>query len=220
MFDVKYSVNGGKSKVKKLAGDDAASVEKQLRAMYGKSVNVVIESIEQTGLSLDDLMNKANKTVLQEKIMPEGLQPEKKAKKPVKATKKVTKPAPKAKKPVKATKKVVHYPIADLSKVEFVPKWVWNNIAEKPHQPAEGEFSYVLIYRLIRDLEPNYIKVPCDVLLDLIIRYAAENPNTPIGEWIGKEISTGHKRDLKARLHWCIVETLRRLDAQSAKGEK
>jgi hypothetical protein len=137
-------------------------------------------------------------------------QPEKKAVKPEKRNATLV--------PEKAKKaKVVHYPIADISKVEFVPKWVYANIAEKPHQPVEGEFSYVMVYKLIRELEPNFVKVPVDVLYDLVIRYAAENPNTPIAEWCGPEMSKRHKGDLKARLKWCIVETLRRLDAQNKK---
>ena len=96
--------------------------------------------------------------------------------------------------------------------MEFVPRWVYANLPERPHQPVEEKFSYVMVYKLVRDLEPNYQKLPVDVLFDMLQRYVTEHQGTPLAEWWGKDISAGHKRDLKARLHWCIVETLKRLD--------
>src|SRR2546430_2093292 len=135
-FVIRYTVDGGKPKTKELSGVDQAFVEKRLRDSYPKGA-VDIEAIGLKGQSLTELLDK---TFPQEKIMPEQKKVSSKkvqaavtAKaKPEKSSKKTAKPAPKPEKKVAAKPapklKNVHYPIADLSKVEFIPKWVYANL--------------------------------------------------------------------------------------------
>jgi hypothetical protein len=172
-----------------------------------------------TIMAAKSTQKKATQPVTQTTVTASGQGKKAPSSKKVTSDQPVAKKAPTAKAPAQkapAPKKVV-YPVTDLRAPKlFVAKWVWNSIPAKIREPKEGEFSWILIYRLTRDLGgPEYSSQPVSSLMALLKTWADSNPDTVIGRWFAVAKPLQY-RDLRAKLQWCLVETLRVDDAQQA----
>ena len=128
--------------------------------------------------------------------------------------KKVTagKPVVEKKSVVKTPEKKLAYPVTDLHAPGlFVAKWIWAGIPTKIQEPKDGEFAFILVYRLVRDLASaqgkDYQKMSVYDLMVLLVAYADTHPDTVVGKWV-KGATPNQKRSLRARLQWCMVSVL------------
>jgi hypothetical protein len=122
-----------------------------------------------------------------------------------------------AEKTPKISKTLIAKPIRDLTKVKFVPRWVYANIPQHLSEPSDQKFSFLALYLKVRDLAAAegkpYFDLNVGQLIDLLLKYAQANPQTAIGEKM-LNLKPLQMRDLRARLQWVACETLKRWDAQ------
>ena len=131
-----------------------------------------------------------------------------------------------AEKTPKISKTLTAKPITkDLHELKFVPKWVWENVPNHVSEPKDDKFSFIGLYLEVRhqaELAGKvYYELTISELLDLLRGYANENSATPLGDRI-KGMKPLQLRDLKARLQWVMVPTIRQYDRQQQekKSEK
>ena len=138
---------------------------------------------------------------------------------------------PVEKKEKQPSKTLTAMPIRDLGKVEFVPRWVYANIPDRLSPPSDDKFSFLALYLKVRDLAAAegkpYFDLNVGQLFDLLMKYSEAHPDTVISQRM-LHLKPLQVRDLRARLQWCLVETLkvwddqvkRHQDAEEKKSEK